>query len=70
LNRDVSAADYKDEWWPQQCLHCKFYIALSGELGSDFGVCANAVAVFDGQVRFEHDGCDHHERSNMWDEDN
>ncbi|WP_354640832.1 hypothetical protein [Kitasatospora camelliae] len=31
-------------------------MALSGRLGADYGVCTGAASVFDGRVRFEHDG--------------
>jgi hypothetical protein len=34
-----------------------YWIALHGGLGADFGACTNPAAAFDGQVRFEHDGC-------------
>jgi Protein of unknown function (DUF3027) len=35
-----------------------FWLPLAGELGSDYGACANARSPFDGRVQFEHDGCE------------
>ncbi|MFD6329525.1 DUF3027 domain-containing protein [Streptomyces niveus] len=58
LNRSTGDPGYRDEWFDEQCGGCKFWIALSGELGLDWGVCAHAGSAFDGQVRFEHDGCE------------
>ncbi|HEV7689790.1 MAG TPA: DUF3027 domain-containing protein [Hyphomonadaceae bacterium] len=60
LNRDVGSPDYREEWRVQQCLHCTFYVPLSGALGQDFGACSNARSKFDKTVMFEHDGCEHH----------
>ncbi|WP_449346118.1 DUF3027 domain-containing protein [Streptomyces xanthochromogenes] len=51
--------DYRDEWFDEQCGGCRFLIALSGELGLDWGACTHADSQFDGHVRFEHDGCGH-----------
>jgi hypothetical protein len=33
-------------------------IALRGQIGLDYGACSHAASPYDGQVRFEHDGCD------------
>ncbi|WP_107470980.1 DUF3027 domain-containing protein [Streptomyces sp. WZ.A104] len=57
LNRPTGALDYRDEWYDAQCGGCRFWIALSGELGRDWGACTRATSMFDGQMRFEHDGC-------------
>ncbi|MGC9669595.1 DUF3027 domain-containing protein [Planosporangium sp. 12N6] len=40
-----------------ECGGCRFWVALHGHLGRDYGACTNADSPFDGQVRFEHDGC-------------
>ncbi|MCX4451369.1 DUF3027 domain-containing protein [Streptomyces sp. NBC_01789] len=58
LNRTTRGPGYRDEWFDEQCGGCKFWIALSGEIGLDWGACARADSPFDGQVRFEHDGCE------------
>ncbi len=57
-NRRMYAEAYKEEWFMQQCLLCRYYVPLAGPLGDDFGVCSNEKTAFDGRVRFEHDGCD------------
>ncbi|MFL9680578.1 MULTISPECIES: DUF3027 domain-containing protein [Streptomyces] len=59
LNRSTANPDYREEWYDEQCGGCRFWIALSGELGLDWGACACAHSRFDGRVRFEHDGCEH-----------
>jgi hypothetical protein len=58
LNRSTGDPGYRDEWFDEQCGGCRFWVALSGELGLDWGACAGADSPFDGQVRFEHDGCE------------
>ena len=58
LNRSTGDRGYRDEWFDEQCGGCRFWIALSGELGLDWGMCIRAGSPFDGQVRFEHDGCE------------
>ncbi|MFB7512688.1 DUF3027 domain-containing protein [Streptomyces sp. NPDC056144] len=58
LNRSTAQPDYRNEWYDAQCGGCRFWIALSGELGQDYGVCSNPASSFDGRVRFEHDGCE------------
>jgi hypothetical protein len=58
LNRRMDSPDYRDEWYGEQCLHCRFYVPLDGPLGEDYGACTNAVSPFDGRVMFEHDGCE------------
>jgi hypothetical protein len=57
LNRPRDS-NYREEWYGQQCLHCRFFVPLSGQLGEDFGVCSNPDSGFDGKVMFEHDGCE------------
>lgn len=59
-------ASYQEEWFSQQCGICRYWIPVCGQLGTDYGVCSNAVSVFDGLVRFEHDGCEHHEAADEW----
>ena len=36
---------------------CRFYIELRGELGRDWGVCANPISPRCGLLTFEHQGC-------------
>ncbi|MFJ6705758.1 MULTISPECIES: DUF3027 domain-containing protein [unclassified Streptomyces] len=57
-NRSTRRSDYRDDWYDEQCGGCRYWVALSGELGRDWGVCTRAASEFDGRVRFEHDGCD------------
>jgi hypothetical protein len=56
-NRSQESSEYRDEWYGEQCLHCRFYIPLQEPLGFDYGACANPASPFDGRVMFEHDGC-------------
>jgi len=65
-NRDTNQDDYREEWYDEQCGSCRFWFPLAGELGSDYGACANARSPFDGQVRFEHDGCDEFLDAGEW----
>jgi hypothetical protein len=57
---------YQEEWWGQQCGHCRFWIPLSGVLGSDYGACTNPASPFDGCIMFEHDGCEFFQPSEQW----
>ena len=57
-HRPTSQAGYRDGWYDAQCGGCHYWVALSGELGQDWGVCTHSTSAFDGHVRFEHDGCD------------
>ncbi|HYE78263.1 MAG TPA: DUF3027 domain-containing protein [bacterium] len=42
-----------------QCGGCRFYVPLEGDLGRDWGVCCtNPESTSEGQLRFEHDGCE------------
>jgi hypothetical protein len=53
------------EPWPEtyiggcvrQCLHCHFYVTLSGPLGADWGACTNQASQYDGILVFEHWTC-------------
>jgi hypothetical protein len=36
---------------------CTYYRPLAGELGADWGVCANPVSHRTGKLTFEHQGC-------------
>jgi len=58
--------NYKDEWYGEQCLHCRFFIPLSGVFIEDWGACSNPKSKFDGAVRFEHDGCKEFEMVDSW----
>lgn len=56
-NRSTADADYPDNWYFEQCGGCRYWIALRGEIGRDYGVCTHSASSYDGQARFEHDGC-------------
>jgi hypothetical protein len=60
LNRSQLSPDYQEEWLNEQCFTCQYYVKLTGEFGSDWGVCSNPASPFDGKLMFEHDGCEHH----------
>jgi len=45
---------------PLSCLSCGYFIALTGPLGGQFGVCANEVANDDGRVVAADHGCGAH----------
>jgi hypothetical protein len=62
LNRGTEDSD----WCHQQCGSCRHWIPLSGRAGLDWGACTHGQSDFDGQVRFEHDGCPHHEDAGGW----
>jgi len=65
-NRRNESAEYRDEWWDEQCGGCSFWVPLSGAFGGDYGGCSNPVSPFDGTVRFEHDGCEHYDEAGDW----
>lgn len=67
-NRIQESPDYRDDWYAQQCGQCEFWIPLAGGWGRDFGVCSNPASPFDGQARFEHDGCDFFSLAPEWGE--
>ena len=66
LNRHTAAPGYLEEWHRQQCGSCRRWIPLSGQAGLDWGACTHEQSEFDGQVRFEHDGCPHYEDAGGW----
>jgi hypothetical protein len=66
LNRRIGDPGYLDEWYHQQCGSCRRWIPLSGQAGLDWGACIHEQSEFDGHVRFEHDGCPHHEDAGGW----
>jgi hypothetical protein len=41
----------------KQCLHCRYYVELSGELGLDWGACTNELSQYYGQLVFDHWTC-------------
>ena len=45
----------------KQCGSCAFYLSVDGDLGMDWGVCANPKSVQDSRAVFEHFTCIHHE---------
>ncbi|MFE2885953.1 DUF3027 domain-containing protein [Streptomyces sp. NPDC059272] len=65
-NRRTDDPGYQEAWYDEQCGACRFWFPLSGNMGSDYGACANGASPFDGAVRFEHDGCDAFEDSGGW----
>lgn len=56
-NRKQEDPKYKEEWYAEQCLMCKYFIPLTGVFIEDYGACSNPSSAFDGVIRFEHDGC-------------
>lgn len=62
VNRDSSSEDSPDEWVWNQCQSCRYWIPLSGEFFADWGACSNSNSIFDGNVRFSHDGCESYEQ--------
>lgn len=65
-NRRQEDVQYREEWWGEQCGHCRFWIPLSGAIGADYGACVNPDSPFDAHVRFEHDGCDQFQLAESW----
>ncbi len=53
------------EPWPEtqrdeivkQCLHCRYYVPLTGDLGADWGACTCEASQYDGRLVFEHWTC-------------
>ena len=62
----VTDSDSPDDWWAEQCGICRYWLPLDGGWGLDWGVCSNPQGNFDGVVRFEHDGCEHHDAADEW----
>ncbi|GHJ47114.1 hypothetical protein Cs7R123_44560 [Catellatospora sp. TT07R-123] len=65
-HRNTDDLTYRDEWYDEQCGGCRFWFPLAGEMGSDYGACANGDSPFDGRVMFEHDGCAAFEEADEW----
>jgi hypothetical protein len=45
---------------------CKFFHALEGKAGSDWGVCTNPKSPRCGILTFEHQGCQEFEADQRW----
>ena len=58
--------DIPEHWHNEQCGQCRFFIPIKGYLQADWGVCSNKTSKFDGNVMFEHDGCEHYDGANEW----
>lgn len=67
-NRETESSNYQDEWFGEQCMFCRYYIPLAGVFTEDYGACSNARSVFDGVVRFEHDGCPEFVEGEWWEQ--
>ncbi|MET8701153.1 DUF3027 domain-containing protein [Kitasatospora sp. NPDC004723] len=65
-NRRTEDPEYREEWYGEQCGFCRYWFPLAGELGLDYGACANGRSKLDGTVRFEHDGCEAFDHSGRW----
>ena len=68
LNRRMESADYQDAWYQEQCGVCIYWVPLDGAFGEDWGCCTCPASEFDGRARFEHDGCEHHDAADEWNE--
>jgi type II secretory pathway component GspD/PulD (secretin) len=51
-------AGTKEDWTPNQCGGCIYYVRLTGAFFKDWGICTNASSPKDAQATFEHDSCD------------
>lgn len=60
-NRKSEGKEFNEKWEFEQCMRCRYFIALSGIFVSDWGGCSNKESPFDGRIMFEHDGCDYFE---------
>ncbi len=49
------------DWCPDCSCGCKWFAAIEGRLGSDWGVCANPASPRIGLLTFEHQGCKQYE---------
>ena len=65
-NRATESDDYEYEWSDQQYGICRYWLPLNASWGLDWGVCSNPASEFDAQARFEHDGCEHHDKAKKW----
>src|SRR4051794_19329799 len=45
------------DWGPDCSCGCKHFVKLEGNLGYDWGVCANPQSLRTGLLTFEHQGC-------------
>ena len=45
------------EWGPDCSCGCRYFAKITGELGYDWGVCANPKSPRAGLLTFEHQGC-------------
>lgn len=57
-NRD---ADGRERFGNDCSMGCRWYAPLDGDLGGDWGVCANPASRRAGLLTFEHQGCDEFE---------
>ena len=48
--------DTEESWQDCSC-GCRHFVPLQGQLGHDWGVCANAKSPRAGLLTFEHQGC-------------
>lgn len=48
--------DTAEPWQDCSC-GCRHFVKLAGELGNDWGVCANTESPRAGLLTFEHQGC-------------
>ncbi len=46
-----------DDWSPDQCGRCTFWVPLAGRWGLDWGACSNAQSPNDGKVTSDPDRC-------------
>jgi Protein of unknown function (DUF3027) len=65
-NRKQEEAEYREEWYPEQCGRCEFWVPLAGKWGLDWGGCSNLRSPFDAMIRFEHDGCEQYSAAVDW----
>lgn len=46
---------------PDCSVGCKYFLALPGDLGMDWGVCVNPASPRAGLLTYEHQGCEYFE---------
>jgi hypothetical protein len=49
--------DRDEDWGPDCSCGCKYFLPLEGQLGMDWGVCANPASPRASLLTFEHQGC-------------
>ena len=49
--------DRDEDWEPDCSCGCKYFLPLEGQLGMDWGVCANPASPRASLLTFEHQGC-------------